>query len=207
MKKKSLRPGTSPKEWKKGLETLNLFWKSGCEPDDMERHFFLTWFALSDGRILQAVRDMGLHRNTFQNYLAKFRLARQTIRLRRLWQKLDDGKGAKTFNARMLAFYRQTTKTPTITPAQNEALIGLWKTGFPSKMLMPHFVLWGIRSGKSREWLRKKLDFSNRHLIRVLSRIAQPKSADAFWLAPLKPKAVELYLPRYRSRLKKRKMI
>ena len=101
--KKTLRPGTTASEWKKGLEMLNAFWKSGCEPDDMERHFFLTWFALSDGRILQAVRDMKLHRNTFQNYLAKFKLARQTIRLRRLWQKLDDGKGAKTFNSRMLA--------------------------------------------------------------------------------------------------------
>jgi HAMP domain-containing protein len=205
--KTKLRPGTTASEWKRGLETLNAFWKAGYQPDDMERHFFLTWFALSEGRILQAVRDMGLHRNTFQNYLAKFRLARQTIRLRRLWQKLDDGKGAKTFNARMMAFYKKTTPKPAVTPAQNEALIGLWKTGFPSKMLMPHFVLWGIRVGKSREWLRKELDFSNRHLIRVLSRIAQPKSKDAFWLGPLKPKAVELYLPRYRSRLKKRRLL
>jgi hypothetical protein len=201
-----LRDEATRNEWKKGLETLNAFWKSGCFPDDMERHFFLTWFALSDGRILKAVRDMKLHRNTFQNYLAKFRLARQTIRLRRLWQKLDDGKGAKTFDSRMLAFYRKTTTRPSMTPDQNNALIGLWKTGFPSKLLMPHFVLWGIRAGKSREWLRKNLDFSNRHLIRVLSRIAQPKCRENFWLSPLGPKAVELYLPRYRSRLKKRKL-
>jgi len=205
--KKTLKSGSSPTEWKKGLETLNAFWKAGCRPDDMERHFFLTWFALSEGRILQAVHDMGLHRNTFQNYLAKFRLSRQTIRLRHLWQQLDDAKGPKTFNTRMMAFYRKTTPKPTITPAQNEALIGLWKTGFPSKMLMPHFVLWAIRSGKGRDWVRKELDFSNRHLIRVLSRISQPKSADAFWLSPLKPKAVELYLPRYRTRLKKRKLL
>jgi hypothetical protein len=205
--KKALRSGSSQAEWKKGLEALNAFWKGGFRPDDMERHFFLTWFALSDGRILQAVREMKLHRNTFQNYLAKFRLARQTIRLRRLWQKLDDGKGERTFLTRMMAFYRKTTPKPSVTPAQNEALVGLWKTGFPSKMLMPHFVLWGIRAGKSREWLRKELDFSNRHLIRVLSRIAQPRSKDAFWLAPLKPKALELYLPRYRSRLKKRRLI
>jgi hypothetical protein len=205
--KQHLRTGVSRSEWKKGLETLNTFWKSGCLPDDMERPFFLTWFALSEGRILKAVREMKLHRNTFQNYLAKFRLARQTIRLRRLWQKLDDGKGAKTFDARMLAFYRKTTPRPNVNPEQNKSLVALWKTGFPSKLLMPHFVLWGIRSGKSREWLRKKLDFSNRHLIRVLSRIAVPKTRENFWLAPLTPKAIELYLPRYRSRLKKRRLI
>jgi len=204
--KMALRNEASRAEWKKGLETLNTFWKAGCFPDDMERHFFLTWFALSDGRILKAVREMKLHRNTFQNYLAKFRLARQTIRLRRLWQRLDDGKGAKTFDARMYAYYKKTTPKPSMTSEQNKALIGLWKTGFPSKLLMPHFVLWGIRSGKSREWLRKSLDFSNRHLIRVLSRIAQPKSRENFWLGPLAPKAIELYLPRYRSRLKKRKL-
>jgi len=205
--KSKLKPGSSPQDWKKGLLALNHFWKAGYMPDDMERHFFLTWFALSEGRILQAVQAMQLHRNTFQNYLSKFRLARQTIRLRRLWQDLDDGKGAKTFGTRMGSYYKKTTPKPALTPEQNKDLIGLWKTGIPSKMLMPHYVLWAIRAGKSREWIRKKLDFSNRHLIRVLSRVAQPKSKDHFWLSPLKPKAQELYLPRYQTRLKKRKLI
>jgi hypothetical protein len=150
---------------------------------------------------------MGLHRNTFQNYLAKFNLAGQAIKLRRIWESLDDGKGKKTFNVRVLALYRaMKSKTP-VSPSQNETLIALWLTGFPSKMTQPSYVLWATRAGKDRAWIQKKLDFSMRHTIRIISAIANPKTETGFWLSALKPKAQELYKPRYRTRLKKRGLV
>ncbi len=199
---KKLNAGSSSSDVKKGLEVLDQFWKSGYRPDDLERHYFFTWFALSDGRILRAVKKMGIHRNTFQNYLAKMRLSHQAIKLRRVWESLEDGKGEKTFNSRLLDMYKKMKSKPNITPAQSAALVGLWKSGFPNKMMMPHFVLWATRSGKSREWVQKELDFSLRHTIRVLARIANPKTDTAFWLSPIKPTAKEIYKPRYYSRLK-----
>jgi hypothetical protein len=104
--KKKLRPGSSMADVKRGFEALNSFWKAGYLPDDLERHYFFTWFADSDGRILGAIRKMGIHRNTFQNYMEKMGLLRQTIRLRKVWQGLDDGKGKKSFNGRVLEMYR-----------------------------------------------------------------------------------------------------
>jgi HAMP domain-containing protein len=204
---KKLNPGTSISDVRKGLEALNGFWKAGYMPDDLERHFFFTWFADSDGRILQAVKKMGLHRNTFQNYFAKFNLAGQSIKLRRIWQSLEDGKGKKTFNARVLAMYRKMKSKTSVSPSQNDVLIGLWLTGFPSKMMQPSYVLWATRAGKDRTWIQKRLDFSMRHTIRIISKIADPKLETGFWMAAAKPKAQELYKPRYRTRLKKRGLI
>jgi hypothetical protein len=192
---------------KRGLEVLNSFWKAGYLPDDLERHYFFTWFADSDGRILGAIRKMDIHRNTFQNYMAKMGLSRQTIRLRKVWQGLDDGKGKKSFDGRVLALYRKMKSEPNVTPSQNDALIGLWLSGFQNKMMMPAFILWAVRAGKNREWISKKMDFSMRHSIRVLSGIANPKTETAFWLSPLKPKALEIYKTSYRTRLKKRGLI
>jgi len=183
------------------------FWKAGYLPDDLERHYFFTWFADSDGRILGAIRKMGIHRNTFQNYMEKMGLARQTIRLRKVWQGLDDGKGKKSFNRRVLTMYRKMKSKANVTPAQNDALIGLWLSDFPNKMMMPAFILWAVRSGKVRKWIQKEMDLSMRHTIRVLRSIANPKTETAFWLSSMKPKAREIYKPRYRTRLKKRGLI
>ena len=202
--KKKLRPGSSMADVKRGLEALNSFWKAGYRPDDLERHYFFTWFADSDGRILGAVRKMGIHRVTFQNYMEKMGLSRQTIRLRKVWQGLDDGKGKKSFNRRVLALYRKMKFKPNVTPAQNDALIGLWLSGFPNKMMMPLFILWAVRSGKDRKWISKELDFTVRHTIRVLPSIASIKTETAFWLSPLKPKVLEMYKPGYQTILKKR---
>jgi hypothetical protein len=74
-------------------------------------------------------------------------------------------------------------------------------------MMMPAFILWAVRTGKDRKWIQKEMDFTMRHTIRVLTSIANPKTETAFWLSPLKPKALELYKPRYRTRLKKRGLI
>jgi hypothetical protein len=201
--KKKLRPGSSMADVKKGLEALSSFWKAGYRPDDLERHYLITWFADSDGRILGAVRKMGIHRFTFQNYMEKMGLSCQTIRLRKVWQGLDDGKGKKSFNRRVLALYRKMKFKPNVTPAQNDALIRLWLSGFPNKIMMLAFILWAVRSGKDRRWISKKMDFTVRHTIRVLSIIASTKTETAFWLSPLKPKVLELYKPRYQTMLKK----
>jgi DNA-binding NtrC family response regulator len=88
--KKKLRPGSSMADVKIGLEALSAFWKAGYRPDDLERHYFFTWFADSDGRILVAIRKMGIHRSTFQNYMEKMGLSGRTIKLRKVWQGLDD---------------------------------------------------------------------------------------------------------------------
>jgi hypothetical protein len=201
-----LNHGAKQTELKAGLMTLNDLWKKGYLPDDIEKHFFLTWFALSEGIILRAVKQTGLHRNTFQNYLIIFGLRGKAIKMRFAWEKLDDGKGDKTISHRIHTFYKKYDSKIKLTPQQNDALVRLWKTGIPLKMTLPHFVLWATRAGKSREWMKQKLDFSNRHLIRVLTGITKNSSV-MFWLAPLKPQIKEIYKPMYHSRLKKRGLI
>jgi len=168
------------KNIKAGLSVLATFWKKGYMPKDFLAHYVLTWLAFTDGKALVAVKFMNFHRKTIQNYLGKLKLKGKAVRLRRCWNSLEDEKSS--FSDRLLKFYRrQMFKTP-INRSENEALANLWLTGIPIKYTMHHYVLWALDSGKDREWISKKLRFSMRHLIRMISVTADPSSRVNHWL-------------------------
>jgi hypothetical protein len=70
---------------------------------------------------------------------------------------------------------------------------------------MVHYLLWAVRTEKTKDWIQKKLNYSERHRIRLLTSILNPKTRDGFWLAVLKPSPQEVYSARYRNILSKMK--
>jgi len=203
--KSTLRKDSTRAQWLVGLKVLDGLWKSGYLPNDLKAHYYLTWFALNDGYILSMVNDLGLHRNTYQVFRSEYRLKGPSTQLRYYWQNLSEGLHPVPFETRFLKLYKHVFPKQKLNTKQNNKLIGLWKTGFPFKILRSHFLLWGTRSGKDREWLYKKTDLSKRQLFRCLKNIVTPKRPEHFWLSPLAPKATEFYRERYFTRLKKRK--
>jgi hypothetical protein len=191
-------------KWHKGLTSLNQLWKRGLFPEDLERHYFLHWFVIYKGNIIQTAKALQIHRNTIQGHFLELGYSKKSVRLRHTWQKLDE-KSKQSFEKKFHQFYLSFAKKPRFSPEENSVLVGLWQTRFPFKTLTPHYLLWAIRTGKTKEWVQKQLGYSYRHRARLLSQVLKPKSRDGFWLGPLKPQLKEIYSPRYRTILSHKK--
>jgi hypothetical protein len=146
-----------------------------------------------------------IHRNTIQGHFLQLGYSKKSVRLRHAWQKLEEKMKGVSFPKKFHTFYKQMGKKPTLSPEESKSLVELWQTKFSFKALPPHYLLWALRAGKSKEWVQKKLDYSDRHRIRLLSSLLDKGSRDGFWLSPLKPQAKEIYSARYRTILSRRK--
>jgi hypothetical protein len=182
----------------RGFQTLNKLWERNLLPEDLERHYFLHWFAAHQGNIIQTAGALQIHRNTIQGRFLEFGFSNKTVDLRHFWlaQKAQNKK--KDFCADFFTFYQKFGKKPVFTREENERLVALWRTGFPPKTLTTHYIFWAVRTHKTREWIGKKLDYVERHRFRLLVSILNPKTRDGFWLAPLKPGAHEIYSAAHR---------
>jgi hypothetical protein len=188
-----------------GLKALDRFWARGLFPQDLDRHYFLHWFVIYNGNIIKTAEALQIHRNTIQGHFLQLGYSKKSVRLRHAWQKLDERMKSASFEKKFHTFYKQMGKKPTLSPEENKNLVELWQTKFSFNTLSPHYLLWALRTGKSKEWVQKKLDYSDRHRIRLLSSLLNPKGRDGFWLSPLKPTAKEIYSRRYRTILSRRK--
>jgi hypothetical protein len=188
-----------------GLQSLNKLWARGLFPKDLERHYFLHWFVVYQGNIIQTAKALQIHRNTIQGHFLQFGFSNKSILLRHSWQVLIEKNKKTPFESNFLKFYNQFGGKTKFSPEENKNLITLWKTKFSFKTLMAHYLLWALRHDKSKEWVQKKLDYSDRHRIRLLTSVLTPKNRDGFWLAPLKPSSQEIYSDRYRNILSKMK--
>ncbi len=192
-------PLSIPKDkLKKGFETLNRLWKRGLFPKDLERHYFLHWFVVYSGNILKTAEALQIHRNTIQGHFLTLGYSKKSVKLRHAWQKIKLKFPKSTFENNFEKFFHSFGKTPRFSSYENAGLLGLWQTQFPFKTLVPYFLLWAIRTGKSRDWVQKKLDYSYRHRARLLSQVLKPKTRDGYWLTSLKPNSKEIHSPRYR---------
>ena len=188
-----------------GLQALNQLWARGLFPKDLERHYFLYWFVVYQGNIIQTAKALQIHRNTIQGHFLKFGFSNKSVRLRHSWQVLLEKNKSTPFESNFLKFYNQFGGKTKFTPEENKILITLWQTRFSFKTLMAHYLLWALRTHKTKEWVQKKLDYSDRHRIRLLTSVLHSKNRDGFWLAPLKPLTQEIYSARYRNILSKSK--
>jgi hypothetical protein len=188
-----------------GLQALNKLWARGLFPKDLERHYFLHWFVVYQGNIIQTAKALQIHRNTIQGHFLQFGFSNKSVRLRHSWQMLLEKNKNASFESNFLKFYNQFGGKTKFTPEENKILITLWQTKFSFKTLMAHYLLWALRAGKTKDWVQKKLDYSDRHRIRLLTSILNSKNRDGFWLAPLKPSIQEIYSARYRNILSKSK--
>jgi hypothetical protein len=195
----------SKPKWIKGLSTLDRLWKRGLFPEDLDRHYFLHWFVVYNGNIIQTAKALDIHRNTIQGHFLDLGYSKKSVKLRHAWQRLASGSKNVPFEKKFHVFYNRFSGKPRFSPEENAALVGLWQVKFPFKTLMPHYFLWAIRSGKPKDWVEKKLDYSYRHKARLLSQVVNPKSRDGFWLSPLKPQVKEIYSARYRTILSRKK--
>ncbi len=186
---------------KKGLNTLNRLWKRGLFPKDLERHYFLHWFVVYSGNILKTADALQIHRNTIQGHFLTLGYSKKSVKLRHAWQKIKVKFPKFSFENNFAKFFQQFGKNPRFSPDENAGLVGLWQIKFSFKTLVPHYLLWAIRAGKSREWVQKKLDYSYRHRARLLSQVLNTKARDGFWLSSLKPTFREIHSPRYRAKL------
>ena len=190
--------GISKSKWVHGLSTLSHLWERGLFPEDLERHYFLHWFVISNGNINHMAQMIDTHRNTIQGYFLEFGYAKKSVNLRHAWQHIELGV-KEPLEKRFYSFYKKFGGKPSFSPEENAGLVGLWQTNFPFKTLTPHYILCSIRSGKPRDWVKKKLDYSFRHRARLLNPLPNPKTRDGFWLSPLKPQVNEIYLKRYQT--------
>ncbi len=198
-------PSNVPKpKWLKGLSTLGLLWKKGLFPQDLERHYYLHWFVIYKGNIIQTAKALDIHRNTIQGHFLDLGYSKKSVKLRHAWQKLEIAQKS-SFEKRFYSFYKKFGVKPSFSPEENNALVGLWQAKFPFKTLTPHYLLWTIRVAKPKDWVEKKLGYSYRHRARLLSNLPKPKTRDGFWLSPLKPQVKEIYSRRYQTILSGKK--
>jgi hypothetical protein len=200
-------PSFSKKNLLQGFQTLNKLWERNLLPKDLERHYFLHWFVIYQGNIIQTAKGLQIHRNTIQGHFLEFGFSKKSVRLRHSWQTLIEKNKKASFETNFAKFYQKFGGSPKFTAEENNRLIALWKTKFSFKTLMAHYLFWALRTHKTKVWVQKKLDYSERHRIRLLTSILKPKTRDGFWLAALKPTSKEIYSARYRhilSKMKKR---
>lgn len=186
-----------------GLKTLDRLWMRGLVPDDLEKHYFLTWFILCQGNILETARRLRIHRNTIQDHFFQYGYANKAVVLRHAWRRLAAAHPGRSFENLFHEFYQRQAKKPVLTRAEHTGLLHLWNAGFPRKVLPHHYLLWAVRHGKTREAISTRLSFSVRHQMRLFSQILNPRSRAGRWLEPLKPKPEEWYRPRYQARLRR----
>jgi hypothetical protein len=179
-------------------------WKRGLFPHDLERHYFLHWFVVYKGNIIQTAKALDIHRNTIQGHFLSLGYSKKSVKLRHAWQHLNVAQKT-SFEKNFSNFYRKFGRKPIFSTEENAALVGLWQVKFPFKTLTPHYLLWSIRSGKPKNWVEKKLGYSYRHRARLLNQVLKPKSRDGFWLSPLKPQVKEIYSRRYQTVLSHKK--
>lgn len=195
----------SKPKWNNGLAALNRLWKRGLFPEDLERHYFLHWFVVYKGNIIQTAKALDIHRNTIQGHFLDLGYSKKSVKLRHSWQQLDEKAKKLSFEKKFYTFYNRFSGKPKFSPEENTGLVGLWQVKFPFKSLTPHYLLWAIRSGKPKDWVEKKMGYSYRHKARLLSSVLKPKTRDGFWLSPMKPQVKEVYSKRYRTILSRKK--
>jgi hypothetical protein len=175
-----------------GYQTLNQLWDRSLFPKDLELHYFLHWFAVYQGNLIQAPRSLQIHHDDLQNHFRQFGFPRKTYGLRYFWDALVEKNKYASFEANFYEFFSRFNGETEFTPEENKRLIQLWQSRFPFKTLLAHYALWAVREHKPKDWVLKKMNYSRRDHLRLLGSLLNTKARDGFWLAPLNPSPEEI---------------
>jgi hypothetical protein len=181
------------------LEVLNQLWNENFIPRDLQRHYFLYWFVVYQCNIIQTSRALKIHRNTIQGHFRQFGFAGKAISLRHAYKSLAKRNKKKEFDSNFFKFYQAFNGKIKITPEENKRLIALWEIGFPLKTLVSHYMIWALRTQKSKVWFEKRLGYTNRHHLRLLNSVLDPATRDGFWLKTLEPRHAEIFSRRHEN--------
>jgi hypothetical protein len=177
-----------------GFGVLEKNWAKGSVPKDLERHYFLYWFALHSGDVDHIAETLEVHRNSIQFQFDRLGLSARSDALRKFWLILAQDPQKNSFESDFLKFLQMDAPQVLLASDENKVLIELWKSGFPFRALTAHYILWALRGGKSKLWIQKKVGFSSHHCMRILVSALDPRSENGRWLAPLKPMREEVYV-------------
>lgn len=184
----NLKTKISKTDLLRSLKCLNNLWQKGLKPEDLNKHYFLTWMAVTNGIIARQAKALHMHRNSIIGICGKIGLGTRTYRFRRIWLKVLKKAPNKPFHLQVHILYRKVVKTPSLKPIENRNLVRLWLMGFPLKVLLAHFVLWAFRKGYTRLETAKKLGTTRRTLNRLIVYGSTHKSSARIWFTPLKPR-------------------
>jgi hypothetical protein len=176
-----------------GFDVLERLWNKDFVPKDLERHYFLYWFALHSGDVDHISKTLRLHRNSIQFQFDRLGLTEKTIDLRKFWLILAQDPQKNSFESDFLKFLHMDEPQVMFASPENKALIELWKSGFPFRALSAHYMLWALRNGQSKLWVQKRIGFSSHHCMRLLVSALDPRTENGRWLAPLAPRPDEIY--------------
>lgn len=194
LKGKGAKPQFSQAALKAGLKSLDSVWAAGGAVKDIQIHLFLTWFLLFEGNLFKSSSSAGIHRNSMIYIFKENRKGFKAFHWRRLWDGICLEHPKEAFDVRLGRFWKNQGFELTLTRGQNKALIGLWKTGFPYKMIRASFWLWALKSGKERAWIMERLGFDHRNSFHYWgTKFKNSDSKTDYWFAPLKSSPGDWY--------------
>ncbi len=104
-------------------------------------------------------------------------------------------------------FWKKTNFEPRLNQRENKDLIGLWRTGFPNKMLAPSFILWALRNNKDSAYILDKIGYKYKNYLHHHFRKWRLKqSMTHYWLGPLVPKPEDWRLKGKKGQGKRNKL-
>ncbi len=184
----NIKPIYSPEHHQAGLKTLEALWSRGIAPAQAKTHWFFTWYTLHNCNMRNASKVTRLHRNTLYSYFNTSLGLKSLIPFRRLWNKNMKVNPSEPFEGNFHQFWKNIRFKFDLSAIDNAALIGLWRTGFPARMLPPCFVLWALRNGKSRDYILNKFEITHRNTIYYhFWNWRLKKSKTYYWLGPMNP--------------------
>jgi len=190
-----------------GLDVLDRLWHRHLVPADLERHYFLYWFAVYRGDLVQTAEALRVHQNTVRFHFLRFGFSEKSESLRDLWGKLSEKNERVFFELNFYKFHKLTAGNNELSYNENERLIRLWQTGFSFTAIGAHYMLWALRNHKSKKWVHKKLGYSTHHCMRVLVSLLDPQTVNGRWLALLRPTREEIYIRLPRNSPKKNRIL
>src|ERR1700677_2699218 len=116
-------PAFSKSDLLRGFKVLDQLWNRNLLPEDLERHYFLYWFIVYKGNIIQASQALQIHRNTIQWHFLKFGFANKSVLLRHSWQKMTKKNKKVLFESDFFKFYHQFSGGIKLNREENKLLI------------------------------------------------------------------------------------
>ena len=183
----------------KGLGVLDSLWSRSLFPDDLKKHYYLTWLAYWNGNLKQMAKTLDLDkRNLIWIFQQKLK-QRSTFKLRLLWKAVEKQKENSPFNAKVHDFYKQVFKQPRFSKSESEGLSNLWLMGLKRKDTKSHFFIWFTRKGQWPHEIAKKFRTDVKTVRRFRAYALREGSPAQKWLEHLKLKREDWYLPKRRK--------
>ncbi len=176
-----------------GLNCLKTLWGKNLKPQDLNKHYFLTWFASANGIVSRQAKILRMHRNSIIGISDKIGLGTHTYRFRRMWLGIIRKRPKNQFHFQVNVFYRRAVKYPLFNSRENKYLVWLWLMGFPLKVVSAHYVLWAFRKGLTRQDTAEKLGLNKRTVHRIVTYCSRTGSPAWMWLSPINPQKKDWY--------------